>query len=103
MSSPSAPPSEQGIPGGHKHFQHEADEKFLALIEEQRENINGLVGGNFKLKKIVHVTKQVVSGILYHITAEFEGENQPAEFTFKLIDKPWDQPQERVFEHQRVE
>ncbi|XP_059610854.1 uncharacterized protein LOC132257832 [Phlebotomus argentipes] len=104
MSSANPPSSDQGIPGGHKHFAHESNETFLALIEEQRENINNLVGGNLKLKKVVHATKQVVAGILYHVTADFEDDNsQSAKFSFKLIDRPWDQPQERVFDHQRVE
>ncbi|GAB0087657.1 Cystatin domain [Sergentomyia squamirostris] len=102
MSTPGAPGNPEGIPGGHKHFQHESDEKFLALVEEHRESINSLVG--LKLKKIVKVSKQVVSGILYHVTAEFEGDNaEVSKYSFKLIDRPWDQPLERVFEHERIE
>ncbi|XP_055678218.1 uncharacterized protein LOC129786976 [Lutzomyia longipalpis] len=104
MSAPTAPPSEQAVIGGHHGFQFENDAKFLALIEEHKEKINSTIGDNYKMKKVLHVTKQVVSGLLYHVTAEFEREgNETAKFVFKLIDKPWDQPEERVLEHQRVE
>ncbi|XP_055697129.1 uncharacterized protein LOC129798154 [Phlebotomus papatasi] len=104
MAQENPQPGNIGVPGGHQQFQHESNSQFLALIEEERENINSLVGGNLKLKKIVHCTKQVVAGILYHITAEFEDDSsQIAKYSFKLIDRPWDKPEKRVFDHKKVE
>uniref|UniRef100_A0A7G3AEV6 Cystatin domain-containing protein n=1 Tax=Lutzomyia longipalpis TaxID=7200 RepID=A0A7G3AEV6_LUTLO len=105
MSDPTAPPSQQTITGGHHRFQFENDAKFLALIEKHKEKINSTIGDNYKLKKVLHVTKQVVAGLLYHVTAEFEreGNDETAKYIFKLIDKPWDHPEEHVLEHQRVE
>uniref|UniRef100_A0A1B0CMU5 Cystatin domain-containing protein n=1 Tax=Lutzomyia longipalpis TaxID=7200 RepID=A0A1B0CMU5_LUTLO len=104
MSDPTAPPSRQRVVGGHQRFQFENDAQFLALIEKHKEKINSTIGDNYKLKKVLHVTKQVVAGLLYHVTAEFEreGDDETVKYIFMLLDRPWDPPDEHVLEHRRV-
>lgn len=57
-----------------------------------------------RLKKIVDCTKYLVAGYRYDIIAEFEDESgQISKYSFKLYDRPWDQPENRVYDHEKVE